>query len=229
MRLLDAGAMVRRMMHKNFHSWIEGNLVAMAIAAAVEAAAPLPAPEDETNFERLNVGEVLLRLNQAANQEQPKTKETEEDKFDNTISNALEHAAFRRQSTRVYDQGEEEPSFYEKVTKRNEARILGGVNDDIDISALRRRTVLDALRPERPDDGRVYTVEEAPEDVNADTEAVPTKIVPKMSMVQGVIRPKGSRFGPASIAARRDIPGLVRTVVVGHTSFETRALEITRK
>ena len=28
------------MMHKNFHSWIEGNLVAMAIAAAVEAAAP---------------------------------------------------------------------------------------------------------------------------------------------------------------------------------------------
>ena len=228
-RLLDAGAMVRRMMHKNFHSWIEGNLVAMAIAAAVEAAAPLPAPEDETNFERLNVGEVLLRLNQAANQEQPKTKETEEDKFDNTISNALEHAAFRRQSTRVYDQGEEEPSFYEKVTKRNEARILGGVNDDIDISALRRRTVLDALRPERPDDGRVYTVEEAPEDVNADTEAVPTKIVPKMSMVQGVIRPKGSRFGPASIAARRDIPGLVRTVVVGHTSFETRALEITRK
>ena len=96
-RLLDAGAMVRRMMHKNFHSWIEGNLVAMAIAAAVEAAAPLPAPEDETNFERLNVGDVLLRLNQAAKQEQPKTKETEEDKFDNTVSNALEqHAAFRK-------------------------------------------------------------------------------------------------------------------------------------
>ena len=228
--LLDAGAMVRRMMHKNFHSWIEGNLVAMAIAAAVEAAAPLPAPEDETNFEKLNVGDVLLRLNQAAKQEEPKTKETEEDKFDNTVSNALEqHAAMRKQFSRAYDQGEEEPSFYEKVTKGREARILGGVNDDVDIKVLQRRTVLEALRPERPEDGRVYTVEEAPEDVIVSTEAMPSTHVPKMSMVQGVLRPEGSRFGPASVAARRDIPGLVRTVVVGHTSFEARALEMTRK
>merc|ERR1712159_67206 len=52
---------------------------------------------------------------------------------------------------------------------------------------------------------------------------------PALKMIQGVLRPEGSRFGPANLAARRDIPGLVRTVIVGHTSVEARAIELAKK
>lgn len=59
----DVGVMVWWMMYKNFYLWIEGNFVVMVIVAVVEVVVLFLVLEDEINFERFNVGEVLFCLN----------------------------------------------------------------------------------------------------------------------------------------------------------------------
>lgn len=221
--LLDAGADVRRMIGKNFYSWVEGSLVAMAVTAAIRAAEPLPPPEEKLEHDKVNVAEVLLRLNQAAEPEAP-LDSGKSDSMDNVVKHALEHAVLKRHPSINYKKGEDTPSFYEKIVQTRD-EIVSEMREDDNIEKVRMRAVLERLGPDRPTDQHAYTVEEASDDgLNAEKRGPPA-----LKMIQGVLRPEGSRFGPANLAARRDIPGLVRTVIVGHTSVEARAIELTKK
>ena len=230
-RLLNIGADVRYMMGKNFHSWVEGSLVAMSVMAAVEAAAPLPAMEEEAQFDKANVGEILLRLNQAAatgNVEDAKRKEI-------LVDNNIEHALETENASKKFAiLGEDWPDDRDDIAADKYSHVIRAQHTDADPDVIRRGAVLNSLVLERPDDRLAYTVQEVDDDEDAGllTKSVGhvTRSKPaKLSMVQGVLRPEGSRFGPKQLAARRDIPGLVRTVVIGHTSMESRALDLARK
>ena len=137
--------------------------------------------------------------------------------MDNVVKHALEHAVLKRHPSIYYKKGEDTPSFYEKIVQTRD-EIVSEMREDDNIEKVRMRAVLERLGPDRPTDQHAYTVEEASDDgLNAEKRGPPA-----LKMIQGVLRPEGSRFGPANLAARRDIPGLVRTVIVGHTSVEAR-------
>lgn len=221
--LLNAGADIRRMIGQNFYSWVEGNLVAMAVTAAIRAAEPLPPPEEKLEYDKVNVAEVLLRLNRAAEPEAP-LDSGKSDSMDNVVKHALEHAILKRHPSIKYKKGDDTPSFYEKIVQTRD-EIVNEMREDDSIEKVRMRAVLERLGPDRPANQHAYTVEEASDDGLYAEQGGP----PALKMIQGVLRPEGSRFGPAHLAARRDIPGLVRTVIVGHTSIEARAMQLTKK
>ena len=200
--LLKAGAQVHRPITQNNHSWVEGSLVAMAVSAAVEAAAPLPPDDEERTFERLSVGEVLLRLNHAMDKDEPDLPETNKHL---TVSSKHEG----EDETPSLNDSDDDPTFHHKVIAH-----AGNVED------VQRQSALHSLRAPRAQN-TTFSVEEAQGEL---IQAIPEKL----KMHQGVLRPQGSRFGPAHLAARRDIPGLMRTVVIGQTTMEARALEIAR-
>lgn len=225
--LLDLGADVRYMMGQNFHSWVEGSLVAMSIMAAVEAAAPLPEKEEVTQFNKASVGEILLRLNQAAATGSVEDAARKEVLIDNNIEHALETENMNKKFAVL---GNTWPDDRVKIVSDEHSHVIRAQQNDADPDVIRRVAVLNSLVLERPDDRREYSVQEVDDD--AALEKSPgnfngTKSA--LSMVQGVLRPEGSRFGPKQLAARRDIPGLVRTVVIGHTSVESRAIDLARK
>lgn len=195
--LLRSGASAHYQMKKNHYSWIEGSMVAMAVSAAVEAAAPLVVDEEDGQYEALSVAEVLLRLNQQIEVKQPEAKEV------NELLSTRKHPALAPKK---------EESFYQKIIGH------GG-----EVKNVQRAAVLDALRETRTHH-QAYTVDEIDDDGDrSDSNAA------SLRMEGGVLRPSGSRFGPSHLAARRDVPGLVRTVVVGQTSLQARALAIARE
>ena len=213
--LLDLGAAVSTSIDRNNHSWIEGSLVAMAVTAAIEAAAPLPPPDEGIDYEQLNVGEVLLRLNQAAKQ-----SDTEEIvKPDMQLPESMHYKAEDEQG--ALGNVKVKHNLNGELTWGEGARVevTGGEHDNME-----RGAILDRLRPPRADNQR-YFVDEG----NDVSSSAVEKLKLEMNTRDRVIRPEGSRFGHSHVAARRDIPGLVRTTAVVHTSMENRALEITRR
>jgi len=208
--LLSLGARIDKPIEKNHHSWIEGSLVAMAVTAAVEAAAPLAPPETPVEYEQVNVGEVLLRLNQAAKQEISTTTPT----MDMALPVPMRHGA--AMDSAVNTKGEHNLRGVMLDTAEVRVAVVGGEKQN-----LQRQAVLDRLREPRADNLQ-YTVDAPPGQLSDGG----TQDVDKRDFV---VRLEGSRFGHSHVAARRDIPGLVRTTAVVNTSMEARALQLARE
>lgn len=208
--LISLGADVTYMIEKNYHSWAEGSLVALAVMSALEAATPFSPPEEEEDHNRISVGEVLLRLNQAAEPAEGN---------DDALDNVAEHTLLQRGLNEELVKGKERGTLKSKIEEQETA-----TNPDI----VRRAAVLNSLVLERPNDRREYKVTDVHYKNVDESSQDRSENENTYKLVQGVLRPEHSRFGPRHLAARRGIPGLTRTVAVAHTSIESRAIELTR-